>query len=118
MKDLIGREVEVGQYIAYALTAGRSANLAIYHVREVSKNSIKAHKVDESYTSWTKSFITLEDKKLPWKHVKFDSKLDKLVELPDEEKAKIDTKLDNKVSTLSKSERIFILNDFSPELFE
>jgi hypothetical protein len=33
--DMLGREIKVGDTIAYALTAGRSANLAIYTVLEL-----------------------------------------------------------------------------------
>jgi hypothetical protein len=49
MKDMIGREIKVGQYIAYALRHGDYPSLGIYHVREVKENSIKAHKLNESY---------------------------------------------------------------------
>ena len=33
--DMLGREIKAGDTIAYALTVGRSANLAIYTVDEV-----------------------------------------------------------------------------------
>ena len=49
MKDLLGREVQIGNYICYALTAGRSANLAVYQVKEVLDDKIKAVKIDSSY---------------------------------------------------------------------
>lgn len=58
MKDMIGREIKEGCYIAYGLVVGRSANLAIYHVRELVGDKIKAHKLDESYGNYK---ITLED---------------------------------------------------------
>ena len=53
MKDLLGREVQVGHYICYALTAGRSANLAVYRVLEVFEDKIKAVKIDSSYGGLT-----------------------------------------------------------------
>ena len=36
MKDMPGRKIEVGQYIAYALRHGDYPSLGIYHVREVT----------------------------------------------------------------------------------
>jgi len=103
MKDLLGREVQVGNYICYALTAGRSANLAVYIVREVLDNQIKATKLESSYWHWNYS----------WKYKKYDRKLGEYVEMTEEEKFKVD----NKTSTLSMPERIFILDNFTPELF-
>lgn len=114
MKDLLGREVQVGNYICYALTAGRSANLAVYQVKEVLDNKIKAAKIDESY-KWGDSYYPFEDgRKVLWKHTKWNLKEGKRVEMTPEEKLKVD----NKTSTLSMPERIFILDGFSPELFE
>ena len=49
MKDMLGRKIEVSQYITYALRHGDYPSLGIYHVREVKENSIKAHKLNESY---------------------------------------------------------------------
>lgn len=115
MKDLLGREVQVGHYICYALTAGRSANLAVYKVSEVLEDKIKAIKLESSYGHWGEYTRTLNcGKVLPWKHCKWDKKLLKTVEMTEAEKFKVD----NKTSTLSMSERIFILDGFSPELFE
>lgn len=102
MKDLLGREVQVGNYICYALTAGRSANLAVYQVKEVLDNKIKAVKIDESY-GWGNS----------WKYRTYDRKLGEYRDMTEEEKFKVD----NKTSTLSMPERIFILDGFSPDLF-
>lgn len=52
MKDMLGREIRVNDYIAYALTAGRSACLGIYQVREIFEDEIKAHKLESSYGNW------------------------------------------------------------------
>jgi hypothetical protein len=114
MKDIIGREVQVGNYIAYALTAGRSANLGIYQVKEVLEDKIKASKINESY-SWSLTNFKLEDGKVvPWKYIKWSPKLGKHTEMTTEEKFKID----NKTSTLSMPERIFILDNFTPEVLQ
>ena len=114
MKDLIGREVQVGNYICYALTAGRSANLAVYQVKEVTEDKIKAIKIDQSY-GWSSGIYTLPDgEKIPYKYSKWDSKLGKHIEMSDEEKYKVD----NKTSTLSMPERIFILDGFTADLFK
>jgi len=115
MKDLLNREIQVGNYICYALTAGRSANLAVYEVREVFEDKIKAHKLTESYGSgnW---LVPLQDgRKVPYKFTKFtyvpggESYRE---ELTDEQKEKIS----NKVTTLSMPERVFILDGFTPEV--
>lgn len=49
MKDMFYREIKPGDYIAYALLAGRSANQAVYRVVEVGTNHIRARKLAESY---------------------------------------------------------------------
>lgn len=115
MKDLLGREVQVGHYICYALTVGRSANLAVYQVKEVFEDKIKAKKINESYDGYYNRPTTLDTgKRVLWKYIKWSNKLNDLVEMTEAEKAKVD----NKTSTLSMPERIFILDGFTPELFE
>ncbi len=117
MKDLIGREVQVGNYIAYALTAGRSANLGIYKVKEILEDKIKAIKIDESYGMWsvlTKETADNPSKKIDRKYAKWSSVVGGYIEMSKEEKQKVD----NKTSTLSMSERIFVLDNFTPALFE
>ena len=116
MKDLLGREVQVGHYICYALTVGRSANLAVYQVKEVLEDKIKAVKITESYgQSWN---LTLRDGKVvPRKYCRFlynAGAESYFVEINDEEKAKVD----NKTSTLSMPERIFILDGFTPDVLQ
>lgn len=120
MKDLLGREVQVGNYICYALTAGRSANLAVYKVKEVSDNKIKAVKIDSSYGShyYMYNVTTVDCKNAPAKEImrkyaKWSSNLKGYIEMTEEEKFKVD----NKTSTLSMPERIFILDGFNPEVF-
>jgi hypothetical protein len=59
MKDMLGQEVGPGDYFAYALMVGRSANMAIYKfVEEVTKKKtysdeietkVRAIKLHESY---------------------------------------------------------------------
>ena len=115
MKDLLGREVQVGHYICYALTVGRSANLAVYQVKEVLEDKIKAIKLESSYGHWGEMMRTLDSGvKVPWKYLKWDKKQGENVEMTEEEK----TKVDNKTSTLSMPERIFILDGFTPELLQ
>lgn len=120
MKDLLGREVKVGNYICYALTAGRSANLAVYQVKEVSEDKIKAVKIEASYGmhfyDWNVTTVDCKNapsKEIQRKYAKWASNLGGYIEMTPEEKFKVD----NKISTLSMPERIFILDGFSPELF-
>ena len=116
MKDLLGREVQVGHYICYALTVGRSANLAVYQVKEVQEDKIKATKLDSSYGMdyANRLYSTSTGEKVPWKYTKWCNKTSARVAMTEEEKFKVD----NKTSTLSMPERIFILDRFTPELFE
>lgn len=121
MKDLLGREVQVGNYICYALTAGRSANLAIYQVKEVLEDKIKAIKIEESYGNrYNNYFVSTVDcknvksKEIPRKYAKYSGKLGGYIEMTPEEKLKVD----NKTSTLSMPERIFILDGFTPEVLK
>lgn len=116
MKDLLGREVQVGHYICYALTAGRSANLAVYKVLEVFEDKIKAVKIDSSYgMDYGDHLYALNSgEKVQWKYTKWCNKTQTRVAMTEAEKFKVD----NKTSTLSMSERIFILDGFVPELFE
>lgn len=117
MKDLLGREVQAGQYIAYALTAGRSANLAIYQVREVLDDKIKAHKLTESYGSGQWELELKNGKKVQRRFCNFvympqgESYFEELQEAEKE-------KVMSKVTTLSMPERIFILDGFTPELLD
>ena len=114
MKDLIGRKIRTGQYIAYALTVGRSANLAVYHVREVGEDSIKAHKVDESYKS-SGDILLANGEKWPRKYSVWSwANHGGYRKMTDKEQLKAD----NKTSTLRMSERVFILDGFTPGLFE
>lgn len=115
MKDLLNREIKVGNYICYALTVGRSANLAVYQVREVFDDKIKARKLTESYGSgeW---LLTLKDgKQVPRKlcnWVYSPGAESYYEEMTQEQKDKIL----NKVTTLSMPERVFILDGFTPEV--
>ena len=115
MKDLLGREVQVGNYIAYALTAGRSANLAIYQVKEVHEDKIKANKITESCGSGNWKLTLKDGKEVLRRYCKFvhvpggESYHE---EMTDAEKAK----LNSKVTTLSMPERIFVLDGFTPEV--
>jgi len=117
MKDLLGREVQVGHYICYALTVGRSANLAVYQVKEVLEDKIKAIKLESSYgqPNWD---VNLQDgKTAPRKYCKFvynPGGESHFKEMSEEEKSKVD----NKTSTLSMPERIFILDGFTPDLLQ
>ena len=114
MKDLLGREIQVNNYICYALTAGRSANLAVYQVKEVQEDKIKAIKIDSSYgMDYGDHLYTLNnEEKVLWRYTKWCSKTQCRVAMTEAEKFKVD----NKTSTLSMPERVFILDGFVPEL--
>lgn len=116
MKDLLGREVQIGQYICYALTVGRSANLAVYQVKEVLEDKIKACKVTESYGRDWKLMLQNGDL-VPRKYCKFvyvPGGVSYHEEMTEVEKARVD----NKTSTLSMPERIFILDGFTPDVLQ
>jgi len=117
MKDMIGREVEVGNYIAYGLVVGRSANLAIYKVKEILEDSIKAVKLQASYGHRDFYVKDVNEKNILARHAKFVYKPDAesyFEEMTEEQKDKVDSK----TSTLKMPERIFILDNFDKSLFE
>lgn len=114
MKDLLGREVQVGNYICYALTTGRSANLAVYIVREVLKDKIKATKIDASYGYPDHDVTCTNGNRVPIRYTRAKyTPTYQRIEMTEEEKLKVD----NKTSTLSMPERIFILDNFDKSLF-
>lgn len=116
MKDMLGREIQVNDYITYALTAGRSACLGIYQVREVFEDKIKARKLESSYGSYLNN---IEPKTgLAYKFLYYDydhvSGTGFYSEKSEEDKSKTLAK----TSTISMPERAFILNNFSPDLLK
>lgn len=120
MKDLTGREIKVNDIISYALTAGRSACIAVYVVREVFDDKIKVTKLDSSYNYSEYSVTTSDGNRVPRKYAKMVNvskdlfKCDyQYVEISDNEKLKID----NKTSTLSMPERALIINSETEGLF-
>ena len=118
MKDLLNREIQVGNYICYALTAGRSANLAIYQVKEVSEESIKAHKISESYSYGKYTVTTLDGKEILREHALFQTDYVTNVHGYVSRTPEAIAKIENKVSTLSMPERVFILDGFTPEVLK
>lgn len=117
MKDLLGREIAAGNYICYALTSGRSANLAVYKVTEVHEEFIKACKVVSSYGCGT-WLLTLKDgRTVPRKYCKLVYKPGEgsyFEEMSEQEKVKLCAK----TSVLKMPERVFILDGFVPELVQ
>ena len=117
MKDLLGREITVGNYICYALTSGRSASIAVYKVTEVHEEFIKACKVVSSYGGGT-WLLTLKDgRTVPRKNCKFVYKPGEgsyFEEMSEQEKVKLCAK----TSVLKMPERVFILDGFVPELVQ
>lgn len=117
MKDLFNREIQVGNFIAYALTAGRSANLAIYEVKEVFPGSVKAHKIEESYGYGGYDVTLADGKVIPRKYAEFFYKSEKDHGYKEMTQAQKD-KVDNKVTTISMAKRAFILDNFTPEVLK
>lgn len=117
MKDLLGREIKPGHYIAYALIVGRSANQAIYEVKEVGDGVMKARKLDASYgMSYNKRIDPTYN--LPIKYLKFSydtaSGKGEYVPMSMAEREKVDSK----TSTITMGERAIILQDFDPSILE
>lgn len=110
MKDMLGREITVGCYIAYGLIVGRSANLAVYHVRGIEGKTIKAHKLNESYSRNNSTATLSNGKTIPTKYVKYASDAFgkwEIVEMSDREKDIVD----NKVATLKMGERALVIDE-------
>lgn len=53
MKDVFGRGIEAGHIIAFAGTAGRSAELRFYRIEEVKSDGVKCR---ELLRGWKTSF--------------------------------------------------------------
>lgn len=117
MKDILGREIKAGHFIAYALIIGRSANQALYEVKEVGDGFMKARKLDASYGM---SYVKRIDEKfgIPVKYMKFEyddvTGKGEYVPMTNKERERVD----NKVSTITMGERAVILQDFDPSLLE
>ncbi len=96
IKDFLGNEVKEGDYFAYPLVVGRSANMAIFQFSGLNKSgNVKARPVKRAYGN---DFFKYK------KYV--DSNL---VDMTESEKAKVD----QKTSTLMMfSERALLLKDF------
>lgn len=96
MLDITKQEIKVGDYIAYAKTNGRSARLAVYHVRGVTASGIKAHQLYRDVDRYVK-----------YEYV--DGKYQK-VAMSDKEREKIN----NKTVILSQGTQAIILHGFDP----
>jgi len=116
MKDMLGREIQVNDYIAYALTAGRSACLGIYQVREVSEDEIKAHKLESSYGNYENRIEPSTGLAYKFLYADYDELYSKVyyTEKSEEDKRKTLAK----TSKLKMPERVFILNNFDPVLLK
>jgi len=91
MKDFLGQDVQVNEYFAYPLTAGRSACMALYKLVGVLEDGVrvKAIKIESSY-GFDHS----------WKYKTYKKSKEGVYEyrdMTDTEKHK----LDNKASTLN-----------------
>ena len=113
MKDLLGRKIKVMDYIAYALTVGRSANLAVYQVREVFDDKVKANKLTESYGWMNGEYPYLKGVKRKYVNHRWNYQQNtyEYSEMTPEEKAKVDSS----TTTLKMPERALILDNFNPE---
>lgn len=104
--DFLGNEIKPGDYFAYPLTAGRSANMAIFQfVQANASGTYKARPVERSY-SYSSS---TRYKKWEWNA---DEATGRWRDLTPEERAKVDAK----TSTLHFLEkRAVLLKDFKEE---
>jgi len=68
MKDMLGQEVVAGDYFAYPLVSGRSANMAIYEFKEVTADDkVKARPVERTYGGYKERLHP--DFKVPFDHL-------------------------------------------------
>jgi hypothetical protein len=107
MKDIMGREITPGCYIAYGLIVGRSANLAVYQVHSVEGDSVKAHKLQESYGNYN---VDIDGVKVPARYAKFEYDQEKgrgwYRHMTQAEKDKVDSK----TTKLSHGKRALIID--------
>lgn len=116
---MLGQEVNVNDYFAYPLVAGRSANMAIYQFKEETVDGkVKAKPIERTYGNHYIDSINKE-LNLPYRYLKWEWSAEpdvrgKCVEMTQKEKDKVDFKLENRRSTLQKfSERAIKLKDFN-----
>lgn len=99
MKDMLGRAVKVGDYVAYAKVYGRSSAIqSIYHVREIVKDGgVKAHQLcvlhPNHYEIWDYSTGEYQGRAMTPAECK---------------------KLDEKTTKISQKEQMLILDNFDP----
>lgn len=113
---MLGREIQVNDYIAYALTAGRSACLGIYQVREVSEDEIKAHKLESPYGDFQNRTEPTTGLSYKFLYADYDVASNTILYTEKSEEDKRKTLA--KTSKLKMSERAFILNNFDPVLLK
>lgn len=110
MRDMLGREITPGCFIAYGLIVGRSANLAIYHVREVLGDKMKAHKLDESYGN-RKMVIDGIETSSKYAMFEYENGKGYYRHMTREERERVD----NKTTTLRMSERALVIDERTVE---
>lgn len=106
MKDMLGRKITPGCFIAYGLIVGRSANLAIYQVREVLGDKMKAHKLDESYGN-RKMVIDGIETSSKYAMFEYENGKGHYRHMTREERERVD----NKTTTLKMSERALVIDE-------
>jgi len=116
MRDMLNNEVLEGEYFAYPLVSGRSANMAIFQFKEVVGSRVKARPVERAYGDYGNNIhkgFNLPIKYLNWKYDPVTGK-GEYSEMTQAEKDNVDLKAANKRSTLQMfSERAILLRDFN-----
>jgi hypothetical protein len=111
MKDMLGQEVNVGDYFAYPLVAGRSANMAIYQFKEETVDGkVKAKPITRTYgNEYFNQVLNLPSKYCKWVHDKGEFQ-----PMTQKERDKVDFREENKRSTLLMfTDRAIKLKDFN-----
>jgi len=114
MKDMLGNEVKEGDYFAYPLVSGRSANMAIYQFKEVVNDKVRAKPIERVYGHYHDGIHPTLN--IPWKYVDYEVVNNNYtpVEMTQAAKGKVDLKRANKRSTLQMfSERAILLKNFN-----
>lgn len=112
---MLGQEVNVNDYFAYPLVAGRSANMAIYQFKEETVDGkVKAKPITRTYgTEYFNQVLNLASKYCKWVYDK-ETRKGEFQPMTQEERDKVDFKEENKRSTLLMfTDRAIKLKDFN-----
>ena len=106
MKDMLGTEVKVGDYIAYAKRCGNTAEQSIYLIKDAGKDFVKALQIPDS------TLVLCSNGNLVPKYLTYN-RYDETYAEKDEAVKSETIKNWNRISTLRQSNQMLVLKNWS-----